>query len=104
MIPSKVLSKTVYSQSPTVLIIPYHILEWQIDLNKRREELDAEWQRLHLIEGSLLRALNQDWEEREHDWLFSRLDQVRQKMTDLQFEIERGPDWTINGYEGDYDE
>jgi hypothetical protein len=73
-------------------------------IRKRWEKLDTEWRRLHLVEGSLLRALNHDWEEREHDWLFSRLDQVRQRMTGIQPQIERGPDWAINGYGGNYDE
>jgi len=68
------------------------------------EKLDEELWHLHLIEGSLLRALNYDWEEREHDVLFSRLDQARQRMTDIQLEIERALNWAINGYDDDYDE
>ena len=100
---TKIPPQTIYSQFVTTYIIPYYILDWQAELIQRLENLDAELWRLHLIEGSLLRALNQDWEEREHDLLFSCLDRIRQRMTEIQWELEKGL-WAPNGYGDGYDE
>jgi hypothetical protein len=100
---TEVLSKITYSQPGIMFIIPHYILDWQTELTKRAEEMDAKWQRLHSIEGCLLKALNQDWEAHEHDLLFSCLDRIRQRMTEIQWELEKGL-WATNGYGDGYDE
>ena len=97
------LQKIVRRRSILKFIIPHDALEQQASHTTRTERLDTEWQHLQLIEASLLRALDQDLDVEQHDLVFYYLDGVRQRMTDIQLEMERGPDWAIDEFGGDHD-
>jgi hypothetical protein len=76
-------------------IIPQYILDWQEETDKRGEQLDAEWQHLQLIESGILRQLDRDLEAYEHDMIISQLGEIRQRMTEIQLELDQGPNWAL---------
>ena len=84
-------------------IIPQLVQDWQTELARRTELLDAEWQQLQMVEVGLRQTLDEGMSTDEHDLLFLRLGQVWQRMTEVMLEIEHGPHWILNGHGGEYD-
>lgn len=78
--------------------------EFEKERIERGERLCEELYCHQLRAASIRGALSQDWEAAEHDIFLVLLDRLEQRITDIQQELNYGPDWATNGHGEDYDE
>ena len=79
-------------------------LQQQIEqvLIEHGQELDLAWRDWQILETGILRTLEQErLDAQEHDSLFSLLGEIRQRMTEIQQEIDTGPNWFLDDSEYD---